>query len=557
MGFLQNTWLRYWDRSYQQVKDSTLTRLQSRVPEMTDHTESNIFVKMISIWAGIAEMLGYYSDNAAREAFIDSVRRYASAVKHCKKFDYRIKSSTAATVAVTFVLNAVSDEDVVIPSGTRVDDSVLSLKFFTTASLTIPAGDPEGTVNAVQAESLTDQSLGNADGSEDLVIVLPANLQENTLAVRVDGENWTPQETLAYSTPLAKDYIVTVNEQGIPILKFGDTLNGAIPGAGLPIEADYKTTSGATGNVEAGSIDTIVTALTLPAGVQLTVTNRDRASGGASVETLDSIKKRLPLFNRTLLRAVTKQDYIDIAELQPNVALAGVDFNCGKTVNVYVVPEGGGIATSDLLDDVVDWFEDKRMITTRVKALAAGEVHVLITLNIKVLPQYQTSVVVAAVKARLVDFLSYLHQKINGYVQISDIYQIVEDTDGVDYSDLISMTPVPYARPLINDANPDIPALSWARQVLQTSTITRKWTITMLNSSTYQLLRDNSFIGTFDVGTEYTFPEIKLTINDAGYEANDRWEFYTYPFFGTLYLIEQSLPVAIDSDITINPDGGL
>jgi len=59
MGFLTQSWVKYIDRSYQQIKQNTITNMQAKVPEITDHTEGNIFVKMISIWSGISEMLGY------------------------------------------------------------------------------------------------------------------------------------------------------------------------------------------------------------------------------------------------------------------------------------------------------------------------------------------------------------------------------------------------------------------------------------------------------------------------------------------------------------------
>lgn len=66
---LENPWIGYTDRTFQQIKDNVLTKFQNLVPEITDHTESNTWVKGISIWAGVTEMLGYYIDNRARGFF--------------------------------------------------------------------------------------------------------------------------------------------------------------------------------------------------------------------------------------------------------------------------------------------------------------------------------------------------------------------------------------------------------------------------------------------------------------------------------------------------------
>ncbi len=37
---LQNPWVGYFDRTYEQIRDAVLTLFQSQVPEITDHTET-------------------------------------------------------------------------------------------------------------------------------------------------------------------------------------------------------------------------------------------------------------------------------------------------------------------------------------------------------------------------------------------------------------------------------------------------------------------------------------------------------------------------------------
>lgn len=78
MANLMNIWVSYLDRSYQQIKDRVLVKMASRVPEITDRTETNIFVRMISIWAGFVEQLNYYIDNWGRESFVSTARLYAN-----------------------------------------------------------------------------------------------------------------------------------------------------------------------------------------------------------------------------------------------------------------------------------------------------------------------------------------------------------------------------------------------------------------------------------------------------------------------------------------------
>jgi uncharacterized phage protein gp47/JayE len=70
----------------------------------------------------------------------------------------------------------------------------------------------------------------------------------------------------------------------------------------------------------------------------LTVTNPDYASGGADFESMEDIRNRAPRSLRSLDRAVTYQDYIDIALQVVGVGAAEVSYCCGKYVSVYIVP---------------------------------------------------------------------------------------------------------------------------------------------------------------------------------------------------------------------------
>jgi len=59
------------------------------------------------------------------------------------------------------------------------------------------------------------------------------------------------------------------------------------------------------------------------------------------------------------------------------------------------------------------------------------------------------------------------------------------------------------------------------------------------------------------VGVEYVFTELKYTINADAYVAGDEYEFYTYRYFGSVELAEQSVPIAFDTDIEVLAEGGI
>lgn len=96
-----NPWLTPFQRSYNDIKAKLIQSLNERVPEITDMSEGNIFILTLSIFAGIAEVIHYYIDGMAREAFLPTCRRYSSLYKHAKLVDYHIKSAIPSSVDLT------------------------------------------------------------------------------------------------------------------------------------------------------------------------------------------------------------------------------------------------------------------------------------------------------------------------------------------------------------------------------------------------------------------------------------------------------------------------
>ena len=69
-----NPWLTPYQRSFNSIKQQLINQLRVKVPEVTDYTEGNILILIISIFAAIAEVIHYYIDNTARETFFSTAR---------------------------------------------------------------------------------------------------------------------------------------------------------------------------------------------------------------------------------------------------------------------------------------------------------------------------------------------------------------------------------------------------------------------------------------------------------------------------------------------------
>lgn len=547
---ITNKWVGYLDRTATQISDSVKSRLATFAPEITDLSESNPFIKIIGIWGGIAETLHYYLDNVGREAHLASCRLFRSGVKHAKANDYRVHTAYNATGEVTFTLVAHSST-ITVDSAcyiTREDGT----RYYVVGSHTIAIGATTKTVPVRQVLPIASTNLGTSDGSADQVILIPTNLgtlAEGTFSIAVDGVDWTAVDTFGFSSPTSQHYMISVNETGRIYVKFGDGIQGAIPETGLSIDTSTGlcSTSGAEGNSPIATLTTI-NGITFP--TTTTVSNLLPITGGTGIETLEQLRKRIPLSIRTLRRAVTPQDFKDIAEQFTGVSKSSVGFACGKKVSVYVVPVGGGVASSTLLNDVRDYFAGKKIITTKIETKAVGEIGVQYVIDAEIVPNYTNTVVATAIKNSLIAM--HANQDIKGSVQLSDVYEAVETTTGVLFSKVSSMKAVPYGAIIFGSS-----ALVWTREIQTACNTTIRYRIVMISTSQFQVSRGSTYLGTYNLDAEVVLTEIVFTIEDVGYTLGDAWEFYVYPSFGTLNLVENSIAVTDASLITVNATGGL
>lgn len=551
---LTNPWIGYADRSYLQIKNAIISKLQNPaygVTEITDYNETNPFIKKVSIWSGIAEQLGYYIDNKGREAFLMSARLYKSAVLLSKQYDYRIRGVIPAVGQAKFFIDTPVGSNINIPTGTEIqtDDGI---KFLTTAPATILAGQTEITVDIKQWESVGNFIWGQATGNASMKIPLTSDVVDGSITVLVNNvDTYTAVDSFGFSLATDKHFKAGMNENYLMEIEFGDGITGVIPTAGHDIELTYYRSLGTFGRVPSGAITTVNSTITAPPGTTVKVTNVSGTTGGADPEALQELKKFIPYSLRTLYRAVTHDDLDQVTELAPGVARAGHQFRCGMTVDVYIVPNGGGIAPPLLLTDTFN-FLDRRIIFGRnPRMFSAGEIEIQHVINVVSRPNYFNADTLLDVQNALLDFYSLANQKISGSVFIGDLYDEIESLDKVDHCEILSIVAIPFARPLL----PGLPPLTWTKQI-NPGVVNRIFKIIFQTPTDYKLIRDNSFIGIFTTGNLVQLPEIDFTITGS-YTPGDSWEFNTYAVGNSIVLTEPSLPVTNLGALNINVTGGL
>lgn len=544
---LINTWIGYYDRSYEQAKQAILTRLGITTPEMSDHTESNPYIWILDVFLGIAELLHYYIDNAAREVFLHSARQYKSAQKIAKLFTYRLKGFTAASVSVKFYLAEESTVLVTIPAGTLIKAG--DVEYRTASGTTIPIGDLFTEVIAIQRTPVVLNYVSTGNPAQK--VLLEDNTVDKSMTVAVDSVQYSFVENFLLSKAVDKVFTTEIGTDQKPYIIFGDGIDAIIPPLNSNIVINYFTSLGTEGNVAIGEIDTIDSGASFSA--EVFVTNDMYATGGSGIETLKSLKRTIPASLRTLNRAVTPKDFRDIAESHNGVQKAFEDYRCGAAVDIFIVPTGTGGATPILLEEVRELFYDEtKLIMMEVIIKPAGRIMATVSANVRVSDVYNRTIVTAAVKENLKLFLSAENQEISGAVRIGDIYQTIETTEGVDYCEVLLLSTVPEA----TNVN-GLSTLNWTRSLLPVSSSNQVWHIKYVGGTSYELRKGSTFVDTFEFGQTINFEEVVFTINSGDYTLGDVWEFTTYRYNGTIELAEPSILTIDDAHINLTVTGGV
>lgn len=441
-----NSWLTPYQRSFNSIKQQILSKMRVNVPEITDYTEGNILVMIISIFSAIAEVIHYYMDNIARETFFTTARRYSSLYRHAKLVDYHIKAGVPASTDLTLYTSDGKSlgEEIIIPIGTKWtsrDGKVwINTKSFTWnpafKSIKVPVTQKYLAKQEVNLGVITYRGmnieLGNIPADQFYV--------EGSMTLYIDGETWTLVDTFAYSGPFDKVYKVELNDSLVPTIYFGDNINGIMPSINSKLTGSYYLTYGAASNIEEDSFSQV------PAEIQsliptkrLKIKQESAASGGSNYEGFEALKRRVPLSIKTLGVAITKEDYEAIAMLQEGVLKAYVNYICGRYVQVFIVPDNYGVASNWLIGQVRDKLVASKVITTNIQVFPVYVAKLRFQLEVFGNKSFTSLEIKNQIQEALLKKYSWENAELSNIIKLSDVYALIDNLPVVDYVNINSM----------------------------------------------------------------------------------------------------------------------
>lgn len=453
MAGFTNKWITPYQRSYSAIKEKLISAIKGikvkdpnnpqgeEIPIITDYSEGNILILIISLFAGIAEIIHYYIDNIARESFLTTCRRYDSLIKHANLVGYYPKGATAARVELTMMLskvvegksvNITKDQIFTDNNGNKwMIDSKNDIIWDVAKStiVKIPLIQHEPASISVNTEVSNDSS-----GVLRITINNPSNgyIEHGSISeIEVGGDIYKRVDNFARH--MNENVFLSYYDPttGNTIIQFGDGVFGNQPFAGLHIDSiNCYLTKGLEGNINSNAITFVPNNLGLN-NIVVNCTNVNRANGGSNGESFDDIKRHVPQSIRTLDIAVTKQDIKDLAELYPGVDQALVDYERGRKVVVYIKPINGVSANDGLCREVEEYLKEHSPLTNwlEVKKLNSIELHM--SMEVTGRSGYKYKDIKEQVETALMNFNYSLH--IGDNVRISDIYALIDNLPMVDY----------------------------------------------------------------------------------------------------------------------------
>jgi uncharacterized phage protein gp47/JayE len=353
----------YTSRDFESLKADLIDLIKDRTNSDWDPTDySDLGYVLVEAFSYMGDIMSHYLDRIANETSIDTAIQRKTLLSLAKLYDYKPSGPTPAEISILFT--NVGLESIDIPLKTQVLAPLSygpysTVYFETTDSATALAPEESITLTAKEGKTVnTDRpdlidstynkalpaNLGTSSGSQNQsFLIVESGVIDDSIAVYV-GQGaafsvWSYVDSLLEYGPTSTVFTTDRNENGTLNVIFGDGVNGSIPPAGQLISATYKTSVGSAGNIKSLSVSelTFIPGNTDPQALTyLTVTNPAPSFGGADADNTSQLRAKIKAAVSARRRAVTLEDYSNLALLVSRVGKANASSSIYSSVNLYL-----------------------------------------------------------------------------------------------------------------------------------------------------------------------------------------------------------------------------
>lgn len=393
--------LNYTNQDFWSMKTRLIDFIKEKFgDQFSDFVESDLAIMLIENFAFIADTLSFKIDQIANEVFIDTVTEVDNAFRLATLVGFKPTPPIGARSMWSASISSVLQTDLIIDTPQRipinVEDGLRSIELFPADAdgnpifdqdIVIPAGTLINTaIVGVEGETKSQTEVGSGEINQSYFLG-DGPVIYNSIRVKVDGVEWTEVPYFTDSQP-RREFRVEYDPDYNAYVIFGNNRAGMIPSAGSQILITYRVGGGYAGNIVTGSVELQRNFLVPGFDFRVPVTFRNYTKGefGYPGDTIEDIKRKLPLWLRTQDRVVTGDDY----EIFANQFVSEFNGQIGKSkatlrnygcaanvVDLFVLARDGenGLqyANSSLKKELADALEKKKMITDKV-CIRDGEI---------------------------------------------------------------------------------------------------------------------------------------------------------------------------------------
>jgi hypothetical protein len=225
-------------------------------------------------------------------------------------------------------------------------------------------------------------------------------LPELTLHSDADDVVWRPRRDLLDSDRSASEFWVEMQTDGRASVRFGDDTTGRAPAIDTRFTATYRVGNGAAGNVGAEAIAHVLST-TLPASAVLAARNPLPATGGVDPEPLDGVRHAAPYAFRRQERAVTLEDWAEVAGRHAEIQRAVATLRwtgSWHTVRVHVDRVEGRAVDAEFIADMTAYLDRYRLAGYDLEVVGPEHVPLDIVLTACVAPDAWPEAVAGALR---------------------------------------------------------------------------------------------------------------------------------------------------------------
>jgi hypothetical protein len=453
----------YTSRDYLSIKQDILDRASVMIPEWTARNSSDFGMVLVDLWAYIGDVLHYYVDRAAAETYLETATQKSSVLAIANLLDYRPLFQTASSGTVTIAAtNAAHSNTITIPANTGfvapATDSLPAVYFTSTASASmgpsvssVVVSVEEGKFQNLESpvQSVTRLSTSNGVSGQRFNLRYTGAIASSVAVYVYEGAVVGGAATAVqyrYSSAIENEpststvFGLEVTADGVMQVIFGNGVNGKIPNSGAEIKVSYRYGKGAEGNISSGRVTQYDSGAEV---ASTTIASSSAMVGGSDSESVESMKANIPLLFRTQDRAVSLQDFKDLALRVPQVAKATCT-RAGSTVTVYGVPyqnnyEESASASitisSQIQSEIISYFSSRTVIGASVVAAPSVTLTPInITATVYVKPEYVAQWVKDNVETAIKNLFKFEVVSFGQTLSLGEVYRTIYAVEGVDYA---------------------------------------------------------------------------------------------------------------------------